>query len=127
MCISSGLRRQMRGEMEQLAVFTLEFAAVGLLFVALAIPLALNKVPPNQWYGFRVPATLNDPDVWYAVNAFTGRCMIWAGAATVVAATAFRFWPRITPELYALACTCVMVIGALGTVVAGFACLARRK
>ena len=47
--------------------------------IGLAVPLALNKVPPNRRYGFRVPATLADAGLWYRVNAATGRFFIACG------------------------------------------------
>jgi SdpI/YfhL protein family len=36
-----------------------------------------HKIPPNHWYGFRVPATLNDPGLWYKVNAYAASGLLW--------------------------------------------------
>lgn len=44
-----------------------------------ATPLAIGKIPPNAWYGFRTAATLEDPRTWYLVNRSTGRYFIVAG------------------------------------------------
>ena len=41
------------------------YAGIGLLLILVAIPLIRKKIKPNHLYGFRVPQTLNDPDVWY--------------------------------------------------------------
>jgi hypothetical protein len=38
------------------------FAGIGL--IAAGYPLMIRRVPPNYWYGFRVPKTLRDPYVW---------------------------------------------------------------
>ena len=40
-----------------------------LVLMAVAVPLARRRVPPNAWYGLRVPATFADREVWYAANA----------------------------------------------------------
>lgn len=36
---------------------------VSLLLMAIAIPLALQKVKPNRWYGVRTVRTFNDDGV----------------------------------------------------------------
>lgn len=59
---------------------------LGAVYGVLGIPLALGKVRPNSFYGFRVSKTLNDEAIWYKVNTFTGRAFIWCGAVTVLLA-----------------------------------------
>ena len=49
------------------------YVGSGLLLIILAVPLIQRRVPPNIWYGFRLPQTLNDPEIWYAVNEYGGR------------------------------------------------------
>ena len=47
--------------MEHGAAFALAmYAIMGVMFVGLSIPLLLDKVPPNGWYGFRTRLTLGD-------------------------------------------------------------------
>ena len=62
------------------------FIASGLLMSGLALPLMRRKIPPNHLYGFRVRRTLEDEAVWYAVNEFSARRLLWVGIATVAAA-----------------------------------------
>ena len=57
---------------------------VGVLCIALGIPLALGKVKRNSFYGFRIAKTLNDESVWYRVNKFTGKAFIGSGLGTMV-------------------------------------------
>ena len=45
------------------------FWFLGLVFIALAIPLLRRKVGPNHLYGLRVKETLENEDVWYEANA----------------------------------------------------------
>lgn len=58
--------------------------ALGPLLLVLSMPLMLRWVPRNPLYGFRVPATLRDDDVWYEVNASAGRQAVGLGAIMVV-------------------------------------------
>ena len=46
------------------------------VFVIIAIPLILRKVPRNVVYGFRTRATLKDDFVWYEANAYFGRLFL---------------------------------------------------
>ena len=57
--------------------------ALGIVLVLASIPLVLRIVPPNRFYGFRVPATKRNPSVWYPVNAAAGWEFIALGALMV--------------------------------------------
>ena len=46
------------------------------IFVMIAVPLALRKVPKNVIYGFRIKATLENDFVWYEANAYFGKVFI---------------------------------------------------
>lgn len=59
--------------------------AGGALIIA-GYPLMIRRVPPNHWYGFRVPKTLRDPYVWYEANHVAGRDLLLAGVAVLLAA-----------------------------------------
>ena len=53
------------------------------LIVLGSIPMAVGKVPPNWFYGFRTSKTLRSPGVWYPANRFAGWAMIAAGVLTL--------------------------------------------
>jgi uncharacterized membrane protein len=55
------------------------------LFVILAIPLILRKVPRNVVYGFRTCTTLGDDFVWYEANAYFGRGLVVSSLISVAA------------------------------------------
>jgi hypothetical protein len=55
----------------------------GLVFILLALPLYLRRVPPG-WYGARFPTSLKSPRHWYAVNYHAGRRMIQLAPVLVV-------------------------------------------
>ncbi len=86
------------------------YAVIGLLSVVVAVPLIKGKVKPNALYGFRVPQTLNDPAVWYAVNAHFGRRLLVTGIATALAAALLYSVPGVTVDNYAWALLAVFTL-----------------
>ena len=48
--------------------------------MGISMPL-LEKVPPNDWYGFRVPKTFLNERIWYAANRAAGYDLLWTGVA----------------------------------------------
>ncbi|MDT7602020.1 MAG: SdpI/YfhL protein family [Acidobacteriota bacterium] len=91
----------------------LVFVAVGVLFVALGIPLWRGRVRPNFWYGCRTRKTLSDERVWYAVNRVTGRDLIIAGAAITACALCVLLFAR---DANTTATSVVMLCVTLGGV-----------
>lgn len=89
------------------------YIAGGLLLILLSLPLLAEKVPPNPFYGFRVRATLENRETWYAVNRYAARRLILAGGTICVAAPLLRLMPGLSVDAYALVCG-VAVLGVLG-------------
>lgn len=87
-----------------MAVLLAFYVGAGLLLIGLAVPLTRRKIRPNGWYGFRVRQTLADPEVWYAANAYAGRCLLVVGVITVLTVVGLYRVPGITLDAYALAC-----------------------
>ncbi|MEA2077004.1 MAG: SdpI family protein [Candidatus Marinimicrobia bacterium] len=56
---------------------------LGLLFVL--IGNQLGKIPQSRWIGIRVPATLNNEEVWNRVHRKSGRLMVLSGACVIAA------------------------------------------
>ncbi len=79
----------------------LMYVVFGLLLIGLAIPMMRDKVPPNAWYGFRVPSTRSNPTVWYKANRYAGRWLLVTGIVTVAAAIVFYFVPGLSVDHYA--------------------------
>jgi len=84
----------------------------GLLLILLSIPLILRKIPPNPWYGFRIRWTLEDPELWYSVNAYSGKWLVFVGLCAILGAIGLALIPGISLDLYAF--------GNLGIFVASF-------
>ena len=93
------------------------FIATGLLMIALAIPMIQGRVKPNGWYGFRIRATLDNPDIWYPANAYAGRLLLWLGVATILASLLLALIPGISEDAYALLASGVLLLGLLVVVV----------
>jgi uncharacterized membrane protein len=71
--------------MSEVTGFSILFAAVGLLFIGLSVPLILGRVPPNHFYGCRTQRTLSDPTIWYEANRVSGKDFFIAGVLIFVA------------------------------------------
>jgi uncharacterized membrane protein len=80
------------------------YALGGLLLAALSIPLILHKIPPNGLYGFRIPSTLDDPELWYKVNAYSGKRFLVAGLGTSVGSIVLYFTSPSNVDIFALSC-----------------------
>jgi hypothetical protein len=89
----------------------------GLFLAALSVPLIKRRVPPNAIYGFRVRPTIENPAIWYRVNAYAGKYLLATSLATALAALAFYLVPDITIDEYALACLGIVAIMVTITIV----------
>ena len=102
------------------------FAATGLLFVGLGIPLMRQRVPPNPYYGFRTKKSMSDPKIWYEVNRIQGNDLLLAGALITMSSLAMlaiaQSW---TPERVGLTLVIVMVFSLVGVALHGFSVLRR--
>jgi len=96
-------------ELDEKMLLLLVYLAGGILLVILALPLIRNKVKPNYWYGFRVAKTLEDPDIWYAVNRYTGKWLLVTGVCTIIGALILYLIPGLSLDAYALAVLGVFV------------------
>lgn len=66
---------------------------LALLFAGLGYPLARGKVPPNCWYGYRLNRpTMENEDIWYAVNRAGGWHMFYLGCFMALMTLVSLFW-----------------------------------
>jgi uncharacterized membrane protein len=101
--------------MNPLTLLMVLFASMGVVLVAISIPLIQRRIKPNYWYGFRTRRTLSDPTVWYEVNAYAGKRLLISGVITTAAAIMLYFVPGLTVDGYSLG----MTIFALGPLTIG--------
>jgi len=93
------------------------FCVIGLFLSLLAIPLIAGKIKPNYLYGFRVRQTLENPELWYAVNRYFAWRLLLIGLVQAAAALGLYLVPSLSLDAYALACLGVFVV-AFGIAVA---------
>ena len=101
------------------------YVIFGALLAVLSVPLLLDKVPPNGWYGFRVPSTLYNADLWYKVNRYMARWMLLSGIITVAGAVALFFVPGLSVDAYAWLCLLVFSAAFVPGLVLSFRYLRR--
>jgi uncharacterized membrane protein len=102
------------------------FAAVGLVFISLGIPLLRGRVPPNQWYGCRTDKTLSDDNIWYAVNRVTGRDLVFVGTVVMTSSlAALIFRNELNPLKVSLALLLLLIFSVVGMALHSF--LASRR
>ena len=76
----------------------------GLIVAGLSVPLILHKIPPGGLYGFRVRSAIEQPALWYKVNAFAGRRFLVVGLGTSIGAIILYFTTQPDVKTYALSC-----------------------
>jgi hypothetical protein len=96
-----------------------------MLLVGLSIPLILCKVPPNAWYGFRTRLTLENPGIWYPVNAWASRRLCALGAALVVVALVGLLVPEVVAPWYAPTFATSLIAAVSLILVGGIRCARR--
>jgi hypothetical protein len=96
--------------MNDVLVLIVLMAGASLLVIALAVPMIRGRVGPNGYYGFRIPLTLENPEVWYPVNHYAGWLLLGYGLALLLAALVLPSLPCMTLGAYAI----VMASLALG-------------
>ena len=60
------------------------FLVVGMFEILLGIPLLYEKVKTNWIYGFRIKKTLENEEIWYKANKYSGRDLIISGSVVVI-------------------------------------------
>jgi uncharacterized membrane protein len=75
---------------------------IGIVLMIIALPMIANKIPPNPFYGFRVKKTLENPEIWYKVNEYSGWRFFIAGAVILIASLGLSLLPGMEMGTYSL-------------------------
>ena len=95
----------------------LVFIGLGVLFVLVGLPFAMNLIKPNPIGGVRTRKTLSDPRIWYLANSYFGKLWILHGSITIVLAVVLRL-TAMSPATYGSICVLVLFGGFVLWVVA---------
>lgn len=97
-----------------------------LLIAGLSVPLILQRVPPNRFYGFRSKRTLGDEEIWYRVNRLGGVFLLLSSLGTLIASLVpmLAVWPDVgaaatTLTGVVISSAVVMVVGGVWILVRG--------
>ena len=101
-------------------VLLILFTSSGLFLAAVSIPLIFQKIGPNSLYGFRVRRTLENPAVWYPVNAYAAKRLFTVGLLLAAAAGLLFVVPGIDLLGYALSCAFVGLGGLAVALIQSF-------
>ena len=93
-----------------MSILIFMFLFSGILLAALAIPLIMGKIPPNGLYGFRVKKTMENPEIWYPVNAYAGKWLLAIGIGVAATAAGLSYIPGISLDIYAYAELAVWIV-----------------
>lgn len=93
-------------------LLTIVMLAAGLVVILGALPMALGRLRPNHWYGYRTPASLASKDVWDQTNRTAGRWLLAVGALVIVATLTLRLL-EVDPATSALSTTALLMLGVL--------------
>ena len=63
---------------------------LGVLYILFGVPLILEKIKRNYWYGFRVKKTMSNDLIWYKANKFTGWCLLFSGIFIILGSIILR-------------------------------------
>jgi uncharacterized membrane protein len=86
-----------------MVILLMLFLFSGVLLASLSVPMILGKIPPNGWYGFRVKKTMENPEIWYPVNSYSGKWLLVVGLLMILASVGLFFVPGISLDNFAYA------------------------
>jgi uncharacterized membrane protein len=96
------------------------YAVSGLLLAGLSVPLILGKIPPNGLYGFRIPATMENSQLWYMVNTYSGKRLLVVGLGSAVGSIFLYYTVNSSVDAYALSCLGLFMALLLWAIITSF-------
>jgi hypothetical protein len=105
-----------------MTLLVLFFGGLSILLIGLSVPLIQVRVVPNVWYGFRIPLTLDHPDIWYPANRYAGKLLLVYGLGLLVVALGLPLLLSGLPEgtatsIYAFSVAVVILVGLVPVVI----------
>jgi len=82
---------------ELMKLETIILIGVCLVIIGVSIPLILEKIGPNAFYGFRTSKTRSSEMIWYKANKYCGYALIYAGIVSILCLLGKVFFPQFIP------------------------------
>lgn len=95
--------------------------AVAVIIAITAVPLLVDWIPPNPYYGFRTPRSMSSPEAWYRANQLMAWYLLASQALAVltkrnIAQALIARWGR-DEATWEMPWVCVAaLLGVLGSV-----------
>lgn len=86
------------------------FFITGIIFSIISIPLIKRKIKINNWYGIRLPQTMESEPVWYEVNERAGKYLFLFGILLSLLSVILYYFPFID-EVYTIFILLAFLIG----------------
>jgi uncharacterized membrane protein len=114
--------------MDEIFVTILVFVFIGVVLIVLGIPLLLEKVKPNWFYGFRTPTIVKNKDLWYTVNKQVGKEFIISGIILMIGSIyMIIFQPILTSIQLIIILLMILQLSLVFIIIRGFLLLKRLK
>ncbi len=110
--------------MNDISILTLTSYVVSIVYIIVGVPLALNWIKPNAWYGIRIHRAYQSLDAWYLINGVGGKAFILAGLISLFVTALFQtFW---LAQSIVMATVMVGITSVLGIIAVLYAVVATR-
>ena len=93
---------------------------VGIIFMAISIPLIKRKVKINNWYGIRLPETMKNEKLWYEVNEKSGKHLFVFGLAICLLTLVLYFSKFFSYNVSFLIMTFLILVGTITFAILAF-------
>ena len=70
---------------------------LGMVLIAVSIPLIKRRIGPNHWYGIRIPKAFQSDELWYDINEYGGRQLATWAIPMIIAGVVCFFIPLGQP------------------------------
>ena len=95
----------------------------GILYILIGLPLFLQRIKPNGFFGFKVKVTARDPELWYPVNRRAGGVIAFGGMVVIAATFGLIRIPGLSLDYYTMICSLLIAGFLIAAAVRGNALL----
>lgn len=90
-------------------VLAISHIFVGVLIIAISVPLVQKRIAMNDWYGIRFKKSFASDDNWYKINAYGGKQLIVWSVLLIAFGVATFFMPLHGKKVLTIVNSCAPV------------------